>query len=89
VSKSLSRAISSLEAYSSDGLHLTAEGYEPVFNALTKVVLDTWPEMDPETMEMATPQYVLINGFANSSWALVDPQNPRGVLGPRPVKDEL
>ena len=78
-----------MEAYSSDGLHLTAEGYEPVFNALTKVVLDTWPEMDPETMEMATPQYVFLVGTADESWALVDPQNPRGVLGPRPVKDEL
>jgi hypothetical protein len=42
----------------SDGLHLTAEGYEPIFNALTKVVLGKWPEMDPETMYMPTPQYV-------------------------------
>lgn len=44
----------------SDGLHLTAEGYEPIFNALTKVVMAKWPEMDPETMDMPTPQYVLM-----------------------------
>ena len=77
-------------AENSDGLHLTAEGYEPVFNALTKQVLDRWPEMNPETMDMPTPQYVSLEDIADDSWALVDPQNPRGILGPRSsVKDEL
>lgn len=74
----------------SDGLHLTAEGYEPVFNALTKQVLEKWPEMNPETMDMPTPQCVSLVDAADDSWALVDPQNPRGILGPRSsTRDEL
>jgi lysophospholipase L1-like esterase len=51
------------QAEDNDGLHLTAEGYEPVFNALTKQVLDKWPEMNPETMDMPTPQYVTLEGM--------------------------
>ena len=51
-------------AESSDGLHLTAEGYEPVFNALTKQVLAKWPEMNPETMDMPTPQFVFFQGVS-------------------------
>jgi lysophospholipase L1-like esterase len=47
----------------SDGLHLTAEGYEPIFNALTKVILDKWPEMNPEIMNMPTPQYVILRNL--------------------------
>lgn len=40
----------------SDGLHLTAAGYEPIHDRLTEVILAKWPEMDPETMRMPTPQ---------------------------------
>jgi lysophospholipase L1-like esterase len=40
----------------SDGLHLTAEGYEAVYDALTDVITSKWPELDPEAMEMPTPQ---------------------------------
>ena len=40
----------------SDGLHLTSEGYRVVFEQFQSLVLTTWPELNPETMVMPTPQ---------------------------------
>lgn len=38
-----------------DGLHLNAEGYEVVFESLKTLILDNWPEMDPESLPMPMP----------------------------------
>lgn len=42
----------------SDGLHLTAKGYEVIFNEIVKIVDEHWPELKPENLPMRLPQYV-------------------------------
>ncbi|GMK54412.1 hypothetical protein CspeluHIS016_0109980 [Cutaneotrichosporon spelunceum] len=44
-----------------DGLHLNSEGYEVVFEGLKKLILDEWPEMDPESIPMPMPYWADID----------------------------
>lgn len=46
---------SALGRFLYDGLHLNSEGYGVVFEALKNLILDTWPEMDPEALPMPMP----------------------------------
>lgn len=43
----------------SDGLHLTAKGYEVIFNEILKIIDEHWPELKPENLPMRLPQYVV------------------------------
>lgn len=38
-----------------DGLHLNPDGYAVMFEGLKTLILDNWPEMDPESMPMPMP----------------------------------
>ncbi|KAL7423271.1 hypothetical protein Q5752_002571 [Cryptotrichosporon argae] len=74
-----------LAPYFYDGLHLTAAGYKLLFDKITSLIVETWPELDPETMAMAMPH------FSN-----IDPANPRAAFAPKKdvdakarVQDEL
>ncbi|EIW69193.1 hypothetical protein TREMEDRAFT_31374 [Tremella mesenterica DSM 1558] len=40
-----------------DGLHLTAEGYKVLFEALKGLINSKYPELNPETMEMRMPHW--------------------------------
>lgn len=62
-----------------------------MFESFKKLILSTWTELDPEHMIMPTPQSVLFLSLIVAlhvadpfSWAMVDPENPRKVLGPKP-----
>ncbi|WRT65393.1 uncharacterized protein IL334_002336 [Kwoniella shivajii] len=55
-----------LAPYFYDGLHLTSEGYEVLFKALTALITSKFPELDPATMAMRMPH-----------WAEVDLDKPR------------
>ncbi|WWC68934.1 uncharacterized protein I206_102870 [Kwoniella pini CBS 10737] len=55
-----------LAPYFYDGLHLTSEGYAVLFKALSALIIDRYPELDPEQIPMRMPH-----------WADVDLGNPR------------
>lgn len=38
-----------------DGLHLNSDGYAVVFEGLKTLIIDNWPEMDPESLPMPMP----------------------------------
>ncbi|BEJ11224.1 hypothetical protein CspHIS471_0106460 [Cutaneotrichosporon sp. HIS471] len=74
-----------------DGLHLNSEGYEVVFEGLKKLILDQWPEMDPEALPMPMPYWADIdraNPDASFTTALADPRAYESKKAERP-KDEL
>jgi len=62
----------SLSKYLSDGLHLTAEGYDIVFNSLIKIIGEKYPELHYDKLQ---------NVFL--PWDNVDIANPRSTLGKR------
>ncbi|WWD16797.1 hypothetical protein CI109_101229 [Kwoniella shandongensis] len=55
-----------LDPYLYDGLHLTSEGYAVLFKALTALLDEKYPELNPETLPMRMPH-----------WSDVDPEDPR------------
>lgn len=54
---SLTKDQSLLNKYLSDGLHLSKEGNEVLYYNLYKLILDRWPEMNPESMKMIPPDW--------------------------------
>ncbi|WVQ83514.1 hypothetical protein IAT38_005655 [Cryptococcus sp. DSM 104549] len=55
-----------LAPYFYDGLHLTSEGYAVLFKSISALILQEFPELNPETMSMRMPH-----------WAEVDVDAPR------------
>ncbi|CCA70635.1 hypothetical protein PIIN_04571 [Serendipita indica DSM 11827] len=55
-----------LTRFLSDGLHLTREGYEVVYNELIKVIEKEYPELHYDKLPLILP-----------AWDTVDPKNPR------------
>ncbi|GAB7364292.1 hypothetical protein MBLNU230_g4837t1 [Neophaeotheca triangularis] len=46
-----------LGLFLSDGLHLTSEGYEVFYRELTRTIDENWPELIPDNMQPALPNW--------------------------------
>ncbi|WVQ77818.1 hypothetical protein IAR50_007508 [Cryptococcus sp. DSM 104548] len=58
-----------LDPYLYDGVHLTPPAYAILFEEVKKVIVNKFPELNPETMPMRMPH-----------WASIDPENPRAAF---------
>ncbi|KAG2147129.1 SGNH hydrolase-type esterase domain-containing protein [Suillus cothurnatus] len=68
------RSEEACEKYLSDGLHLTSDGYNIVFQAIMDIVEHVYPELDPTWEAHARMQPVF------APWDQVNVQNPRPSL---------
>jgi hypothetical protein len=82
-----------LRKYFTDGLHMTAEGYDIVFNECMQVIKSEFKGLDPDdqsSLPMTIPQSVQVKRWMSEhrgvgaddtigvvSWADVDPKNTR------------
>ncbi|KAG8826461.1 hypothetical protein FRC18_010066 [Serendipita sp. 400] len=58
-----------LNMFMTDGLHLTKEGYEIVYNELIDVIARAYPELHPDNLPQVFP-----------AWDSVDPRDPRATV---------